>query len=151
MTTISAVRSEALRLLRKHGLPGWGVEFDNAKRRAGQTRYNTRKISLSKYFIESNTMDRVRRTILHEIAHALTEGHNHDAVWKETCLRIGGDGRTTSDPADTVAQERPYVGYCSARCLNNGQFRRFRLTVKARNGSCPLCNSTLTWRRRSTK
>lgn len=147
MTTLSAARSETLRLLRLHNLPQWGVEFDKARARAGQTRYATRKISLSRYFIAANDIDRVRRTILHEIAHVLTEGHGHDKVWKATCLRIGGDGLTRSNPADTVVQERPYVGYCSAKCSNNGNFRRFRLTDKARRGHCTLCRKPLVWKR----
>lgn len=148
MTTISEARSETLRLLRLHNLPDWGVEFDHARARAGQTRYGTRKISLSKYFIAANTLDRVRMTILHEIAHALTPGHHHDKVWKATCLRIGGDGQRTHNESNTVIQEKPYVGYCSDRCSNNGLFRRFRLTDAAYRSSCRKCNHRLTWARR---
>lgn len=148
MTTISEARSETLRLLRHHGLPDWGVEFDNAKARAGQTRYATRKISLSKYFLAANGIERVRKTILHEIAHALTPGHHHDKVWAAMCLRIGGDGQRTHNESNTVVQERPYVGFCSDRCSNNGKFRRFRLTERARTGTCRLCGSHLRWTRR---
>ena len=74
---------------------GWGYEFDVSKSRAGQCRYRTKTIGLSRYYVnhKSITDNQVKNTILHEIAHALTKGHNHDEVWRQKALEIGCDGK----------------------------------------------------------
>lgn len=55
----------------------------------GICKYNPKEIHLNKKYAliedETNVID----TIIHEIAHALTEGHNHDEVWKEKCRELG--------------------------------------------------------------
>jgi hypothetical protein len=40
-----------------------------------------------------NPIPKTRDTILHEIAHALTPGHNHDSVWRAKSIEIGCDGK----------------------------------------------------------
>jgi hypothetical protein len=39
------------------------------------------------------TDEAIKDTIIHEIAHALTKGHNHNNVWKRKCIELGGDGQ----------------------------------------------------------
>lgn len=63
--------------------------------------YNDRSIELSIPLVEINDEERVMKTILHEIAHALTEGHGHDRVWQAKLLEIGGDGKRCYDRIDT--------------------------------------------------
>ena len=42
------------------------------------------------YRADLSSLDQVRDTILHEIAHALVgPGHGHDAVWKRKCREVG--------------------------------------------------------------
>lgn len=36
---------------------------------------------MSEHFVRNNDPPRVKHAILHEIAHALTPGHNHDNIW----------------------------------------------------------------------
>lgn len=57
--------------MKKHGLLEWSFSFDNAIERFGSCRLTSKKISLSKKLIELNSIERVRNTLLHEIAHAL--------------------------------------------------------------------------------
>ena len=68
--------------------------------------YNHKSIELSTKLVEINDEERVRLTILHEIAHALTEGHGHDSVWKAKLLEIGGDGKRCYSSSDTNTIER---------------------------------------------
>ena len=75
-------------LLRQHGLDGWTLAFDGAKRRAGVCRYDVRVIGLSAPLTRLHARDEVRETVLHEVAHALVgPRHGHDAVWVAQCPR----------------------------------------------------------------
>ena len=64
-----------------------------------------RKVELSTKLVEINDEARVMKTILHEVAHALTEGHGHDHVWRAKCLAIGGNGIARYTRVDTNIKE----------------------------------------------
>ena len=104
----------ATRLLDQHGLDGWSVVFDTAKRRAGVCRFDTRVIGLSGPLTRLHDEAEVRDTVLHEIAHALVgPRHGHDAVWAAKARAIGGSAeRCLSAEAPRV--EAPWVGVCPA-------------------------------------
>ena len=77
-------------LMQQHGLTGWRVKLDHARRRAGQCDYSTKVISLSRLYVRNAEKDHIRDTILHEIAHALVgPNHGHDAVWRQKAREIG--------------------------------------------------------------
>ena len=115
--------SEMCRVLfEKHGLleAGWRFGgFDRAKTRCGVTKYDSKSISLSCYYIAKTEVseENVRNTILHEIAHALTPGHHHDAIWQEKALAIGCNGE---------------------RCANVGQIALSKWVVKCGNEACGI-------------
>ncbi|TIC84407.1 SprT-like domain-containing protein [Nocardioides sp. GY 10127] len=101
-------------LVAQHGLTGWRVELDRAKRRAGITRFGSRVIGLSAPLTALASEDEVRDTILHEIAHALVGPHHgHDAVWRRTALSIGSSGRRCVDEGSPRPLE-PWQGTCPA-------------------------------------
>lgn len=92
-------------LMRFHGLTshehsvvrhGWKFEWMQMRykfRRAGQCIWSKGLIMLSPRFVECNAPIIVKRTILHEIAHALVGPRNgHNRVWKEMAIKIGDDG-----------------------------------------------------------
>ena len=87
-------------------------------------------VELSTKLVEINDEDRVRLTILHEVAHALTEGHGHDAVWKAKLLEIGGDGKRCYSSVDTNTIEtkrsnKLYKLVCQKCGADNfGRYRR---------------------------
>ena len=80
----------AAELMDAHGLVGWRVKLDHARRRAGQCDYTNKIISLSRLYVRHADIDHIRDTILHEIAHALVgPRHGHDAVWRQKAREIG--------------------------------------------------------------
>ena len=80
----------AIKLMDAHGLVGWRIKFDHARRRAGQCDYTNKTISLSRLYVRHADIDHIRDTILHEIAHALVgPRHGHDAVWRQKAREIG--------------------------------------------------------------
>lgn len=97
---LEAATALARELMTAHGLHGWSLVLDSAKRRAGATVASKHEIRLSKDHLALYSPEQVRLVVLHEIAHAIVgPRHNHDARWRRTCLSIGGDGRTTLDPS----------------------------------------------------
>ena len=111
---IGAAREMARGLMDEHGLQGWQLIFDRAKRRAGVCRPGQRTIGLSRPLTELHDVAQVRDTVLHEIAHArVGAAHGHDAVWRAEARRLGGSG------ARLVAADAPrvpgrWVGVCPA-------------------------------------
>jgi predicted SprT family Zn-dependent metalloprotease len=101
-------------LVAAHGLRGWTVGLDRAKTRAGACHYGKRMITLSGPLTRLHSEEHVRDTILHEIAHALVgPRHRHDAVWRETALRIGSTGERCV-PADAPKVAGDWLGTCPA-------------------------------------
>ncbi len=98
----------------------------------GRYRYSRlghKSIELSTNLVQINDVERVRLTILHEVAHALTEGHGHDAVWKAKLLEIGGDGKRCYSSSDTNTIERVrssklYTLECQGCGYTGGRYRR---------------------------
>ena len=80
----------ATELMDAHGLVGWRIKLDHARRRAGQCDFTSKTISLSRLYVRHADIDHIRDTILHEIAHALVgQRHGHDAVWRQKAREIG--------------------------------------------------------------
>jgi predicted SprT family Zn-dependent metalloprotease len=102
----------ALRLVYVHGLDGWAVAFDSAKRRAGVCRYEKQTIGLSAPLTRLHDEAEVRETILHEIAHALVgPEHGHDETWRRTAVSIGCTGLRCV-PADAPRVAGVWMGVC---------------------------------------
>lgn len=107
----------------------------------GRYKYNTlytryKVVELSTKLVEINDEDRVRLTILHEVAHALTEGHGHDSVWKAKLLELGGDGKRCYSSTDTNTIERAPRKLYQAYCEEHGNRGR---TYVRRNKACGTC------------
>jgi len=133
-TTASAL---ARSIMNEHGLTTWTFQFDRAKRRLGMCSHRTQTISLSAPLTRLNDEERIRNTILHEIAHALVgPGHKHDHVWRRQARAIGCDGRTCVDTEEIVTAPTAWVGICPC-CLT--KVGRHRLTDKARRVACSAC------------
>ena len=93
--TLLETKSLAIALMREHGLiyDGWTFAFDNARNRAGVCRHGKKIIGLSKYLLPYMKPEKVKDTLLHEIAHAMVGAHHgHDIVWQRQAISIGCNG-----------------------------------------------------------
>ena len=105
------------------GLTDYRFEFSNRKRAFGDCNNYLKVIRLSKPLVEINDESKILLTILHEIAHALTDGHNHDEVWKNKCIEIGGDGKRCKTEANFL--EKPFALHCAdCNTIIHKAFRR---------------------------
>jgi len=121
-------------LVRRHGLTGWRVQLDTAKRRAGVCRFEDRVIGLSGPLTELHSEADVRDTVLHEIAHALVgPAHGHDSTWRATAVRIGCSGKRCVD-GDAPRVAGAWLGVCPAGHVKDRHRRPERVM------SCGLCS-----------
>jgi len=134
---LELARLLAQKLMKSHGLMSWRFEFDSAFRRFGQCNYSRKVISLSRHLVLLNSEDRVKDTILHEIAHALTPGHHHDSVWRKKAVEIGCDGKRCFTESDTVMTKPKYVATCKSCNKSYKRFKRSRY-----NSSCGYCGGS---------
>jgi hypothetical protein len=105
-------------LMTQHGVGYLAFEFDGGKRRLGAT-HNMRigngkviplKITLSRHYVVLLPEHEVRDVILHEIAHALTPGHNHNAVFMNACRALGAKPARCASPS--ASPKAPITGNC---------------------------------------
>lgn len=135
---LESVQQEAYQLMEKHGLvqQGWRFRFDHARMRAGQCRYDTKTISISRQFAEQAPPPEVTDTLLHEIAHALTPRRGHDQVWKQVALAIGCSG----ERCHSVKFSTPkYRQHCIRGCWTREVHRRRKNLV------CRFCKGSVVY------
>ena len=97
------------------------------------TRYAERTISLSSLIVPLCTVDQVRDTVLHEIAHALVgPEHGHDPVWKKMAVKLGALPRASA--RGLPMPPAPWIGRCPEGHTVE-RFRRPRSPV-----SCARCS-----------
>lgn len=146
----------------------WRFQWDRSVRRHGYCNYQTKVISLSAPLTEVNTVEHVRHTILHEIAHGLAyhkfgaKGHGYE--WQRECRLLGIPAtrchpvvlvtvdtetgtRSITEAVRAVAPLRGICPFCSA------SYSRFRMPsgprycTKCYNANGNQCHSSfvLTW------
>ena len=130
------VRDLAVELIELHlAGTGWSFGFDQAVKRFGQCSFSKRRITVSFVLCRVNTMEEIRDTLLHEIAHALagpSNGHNH--VWKRIARSIGCSGTTTATEGKLDEASLPWKGTCP----NGHTVHRAR--APQRDSSCNRCS-----------
>jgi predicted SprT family Zn-dependent metalloprotease len=139
------IKHLAIDLMDRHGLTsqGWYFEFDNAKNRAGVCRFNRKVIGLSRVLMPHMKPEKIKDTILHEIAHALVGArHGHDRVWQRKALEIGCNADrcwTHNDlnegSAEVLAKQSKYTLTCPSCGQEHGMHRK----PKAKR-SCGKCS-----------
>lgn len=104
----------ARELMERHGLTGWSLVWDGARTRAGVCRHSCRQIGLSRVLTALHDADRVRDTVLHEIAHALVGPEaGHGPQWRAMARRLGCSAQRCVD-SDAPRAPGPWVGRCPA-------------------------------------
>ena len=140
--TETEVKNLTLALMEEHGLnwPTWGFRLTRHKLVLGRCMYNRYgggTIEISKNFLHL-PFEKIRDTILHEIAHALA-GHlaGHGPEWKRVCRRIGA---LPNEKADLLSEERvtfKWTGVCPNN--PNHMMKRHALTSKGKRYACAKC------------
>jgi predicted SprT family Zn-dependent metalloprotease len=136
----------ARQLMNLHGLTDWSFGFDHARRRFGKCNYTARQITLSKPLTFLNSLDEVRDTLLHEIAHALAPGAKHGPRWRAVCRQIGARPVRCYTDQNVVSPPRPpalYLFGC-ARCDWWVQRRR----QSRRKYQCKICRGNVIFKQR---
>ncbi|AWY05219.1 SprT-like protease [Gordonia phage Margaret] len=135
----------ARQMLDDHGFQSWSVRLDNATKRAGGCSYGGRYLTFSRKLMGVRSYDDTRMTIIHELAHALTPGHHHDAVWRAKDIELGGRGTRCFDASEALQQLGKFVATCSA-C--DQKFYRQRRPQAGRTHWCK-CQSYLPYQDRA--
>ncbi|MBV8781168.1 MAG: SprT-like domain-containing protein [Phycisphaerae bacterium] len=128
-------------LMREHGLVGWSFAFDHARRRFGCCRIGKKQITLSRPLVLLNSIEQVRDTLLHEIAHALTPGDGHSARWKRKCIEIGANPRRCYAESEVISPPRGPARYL-LRCPRC-QWEVRRRRRPSRRLICRLCRGPI--------
>jgi len=125
-------------------LKHWSVSTNKRKRAFGVCNYTHQKIELSEFLIPHMTDEAIKDTIIHEIAHALTRGHNHDYVWRRKCIELGGNGhrvggdekyKNASESRQIIEKSAKYTLTCPVCGDSHGQHRKSK-----RSSSCGKCS-----------
>jgi predicted SprT family Zn-dependent metalloprotease len=112
---LDRVRTWGVALIALHLDPNeWSFGFDNAKKRAGQCNFGTKRITVSRYLTATAEDDDIHQVLLHEVAHAMAGSKaGHGPQWKSTAARIGYIG-TRLYPSSIANDLAPWVGTCPA-------------------------------------
>ena len=141
---LEKARHIAINLMKEHGLRGYTFKWDRAVRRFGSHNGRMKTISLSRPLTQHETSeDRVRNTILHEIAHGLDykkRGYsNHDRLWKSLANSIGCSGeRCTSNSTVDLSLVMKWKGKCP-KC-NKKIYRQLQPKTLACGSCCKKYN-----------
>ena len=101
-------------LMAEHGVE-WGFGFDRAVRRFGAARFRKQMITLSRELTLRNDEDKVRETVLHEIAHVLAgAAAGHGRVWKLKCVELGIEPRRCYEVEDVEPVPLRYKATCDS-------------------------------------
>lgn len=124
--SLREVRDLAVDLMEQHGVGDWSFRFDTARARFGQCNPSRRLITLSLHLVMMNPIRKSRNMILHEIAHALTPGHHHDAVWRAKAIEIGCNGKRCYGSEVRTPGDNLYVATCPncGRIESRVQYRK---------------------------
>lgn len=124
------------RKIKEFQINGWSISMDNKKTSLGTTDYNKKRVTISKHFLRGITCNekKMRNTILHEIAHVLTPGHQHGKKWKSVALKIGCDGKICGE---MDLPDPKYIVTCKNKCFTNSYYRK----PKVENKICPKCRN----------
>jgi predicted SprT family Zn-dependent metalloprotease len=126
------VKSLATSLISQH-VPHYSFGFHGKANSLGTCNYRHKRIYYSKYFLHL-TEDEVRDTILHEIAHALTQGDGHGRRWKQECVRLGAKPERCAAPGIQSTKQEKYILSCSKCGFSRKVFRKLK-----RERSCSKC------------
>ncbi len=80
---------------KEHCLHDWSWRLNNRRCGGGVCKYHSKYLEISRHYISSPNITKkdIHNTILHELAHILTQGHGHDEHWRKKFIELGGNGK----------------------------------------------------------
>ena len=141
---LSQAQVLAVSLMRQHGIwnEGWRFQYDNSVRRFGVCKYRSKTIGLSHKLVTLNDEEKVKDTILHEIALAIAGFKaGHGFAWQQVCIRIGAKPERCYTKEDTNTPKLKYHAVCGG-C--GKVHEKARLVNKTSRRAC-MCQSHLPW------
>lgn len=99
--------------IEQHLDSSWTFLWNDRETAFGMCSYRDKTIQLSSKLVKFESEDSVEQTILHEIAHALTPGTGHGAMWKAVARRLGVRKPGSSKvAADRKPEDENYLWAC---------------------------------------
>lgn len=100
-------------LLNICGLQDWVANIQKPKRGAeinsprinGRCNYATKTISINESDLPVKTQVEIENTLIHEVAHALTQGDGHGSTFRRVADAMGGNSRATALTSDYKYRE----------------------------------------------
>jgi predicted SprT family Zn-dependent metalloprotease len=125
-------------MIMKHGLKEeWSFRWNNRKTAFGLCNYTRKTIELSNYMVDcGESVESMKRTVLHEIAHALTEGAGHGAEWKSKMRSFGLDPKRERE-GNGVSISYKWFRVCPTCGKKNGYHRKPSSKIRR---SCSKCS-----------
>lgn len=118
---------------------GWTFGWHNSVRAFGTCHYGNKTISLSQSLVAMNDAERVKRTVLHEIAHAIAgKKAGHGRTWQRICRELGGDCIRNWSDENTNPVPPKYIGTCPAGHTSR-RYRKPR-ALQSCGKCCPTFN-----------
>jgi len=139
MANLFIAEKEIRDLMKMYDLDDWTFKFNRRKQALGVCYYRAKRIELSSHFVMLNTLDDMRDTMLHEIAHALAwlkygDKAGHDFRWVQIARAIGCIGERNARNKD-IRNPKGRFQYLCAECGDEVRVhRRFK-----RRKACADC------------
>jgi len=145
MSDAEVVRT-ARALLDEHGLKNVRITWTQAANTLGQCRFfkgygatppRAYELRFSRKVFPHLSRSEQMQVITHEVAHAITPGHGHDAVWRSQHRSMGGNAQTCANLSEEVLKAtRKWRGECP-----NGHVQyRAQKSAKMYRVSCGRCS-----------
>lgn len=117
----------------EHNLSDWHFRFDRAKRRFGACHYHSKTISLSRELTLRNSLEQVKDTLLHEIAHALAPGDGHGTKWQAVCHEIGATPRRCFMTHEVQTATAKYLLVCDCCGRKAPRYRKSHRAIACKS------------------
>lgn len=149
--TKTELEEKIIPLIKLYAPKGTTFRWSNSTKNFGSCSYKINRygkvisnftISISWPIAAINSWKDIEDTVYHEIAHAVTPGHNHDEVWRAVCVALGGNGkRYFMSTANGGKVNVPYKWEGTCPKCGNKFYRNRRV-----NGYCCDRSKYITWK-----
>lgn len=101
------------KVLKDNDLSSWKTVVFSGRVVVGRCIYASKTIQLSRKMLEKDDDAYILDVIYHEVAHALTPMHGHDAVWRAKAIELGGSGAQYADADKLHGYDSKWVAVCT--------------------------------------